>query len=104
MKRNKILVRVVCILLVVLTFGMCTIGSVASASTIYYSDLFFGYSPKYLMRDASLSEFSSDTSGVMNTVLNDYLDSPDSIWMTIKSALGAATDLKTFIEVVSISI
>ena len=93
--------RILSILMIVASIVVfCTFHSSASDSNIFYSDLFYGYSSSYL-RSQYLRDYASENSALMSDIFNAYIDSGDSVWMTIKTGLSAATNLNEFIQLVS---
>ncbi|MBR4765560.1 MAG: hypothetical protein IK085_02220 [Clostridia bacterium] len=99
-KTSKVVVRTVSVILIAVTvITLCFSGS-AQSEPIYYSDLFYGYNSSYL-NSGLLQQHQRDNDGVMRQVLIDYLDSDDSVWLGIKTALKAATDLGEMVTLVS---
>ena len=99
MKKTKLVIKIIAIVLAIIS--VASIGASAAPSHVYYSDLFFGYHPKYLYQNSSYTDYRDDTSELMYSVFDNYIDSGDSVLMKIKTGLSDAMDLKAFFELCS---
>ncbi len=66
---------------------------------VYYSDLFYGHS--IYLSSQYLVSYYDDTQYVLDTVYNEYMDSPTFTWSQIKNALSAAVDLKEYVNILA---
>lgn len=92
----KIFISALLVLLLLADTGLAAEGS----GDVYYSDLFYGYSPNYL-KSEYLTSYAQDSAAIMSRVFNDYVDSPAFIWTEISTAINSATDARTLIELIS---
>jgi len=67
---------------------------------VYYSDLFWGYSPSYFKTE-NLANYRRSTYDVNFKIYTDYLDDPDCIWSVIKTSMLSTTDIKSWLQLMS---
>ncbi len=67
---------------------------------VYYSDLFYTYDESYL-KSKLLADYVRETYNVTDKVYNEYCDSFEGFWTTIKTSLNAATNLKEYFKLMS---
>ncbi len=67
---------------------------------IYYSDLFYGYDADYLLCE-SLQIYTKSTDKILTRVYNEYVDSDEFFWTTIKDGIKKSTNLREWVTLVS---
>lgn len=111
MKKVISVILSLCMILTVLPLGIITaiasstpettvFDQVEEENKIYYSDLFYGYS-YYLNYAPFYNEYRLKTKGILNTVYNEYMDSPKFKWSSIKNALSMTTNVKEWTKLVA---
>jgi len=100
---KRIVLTVVSVTLVtVMAFAVLSGVYAADEDRIYYSDLFFGFSPDYLNdkeveknvweKYSSLRLHTRETGDIMEKIYNDYADSFAGFWSSFKTGLNYSTD------------
>ena len=99
---KKQLFRLLALFLTLSILFSC-IASAAPATddeqTVYYSDLFYGYSADYLVSHY-LRSYAVHTADVMLRMQEDYMNSPDSILSGFHTNLEGITDIRTTITLI----
>ena len=96
---SSLLALVMCLSVMPMSVFASDEASENTEEEVYYSDLFYGHSI-YLSSQYLLSYYN-DTQYVLDTVYNEYMDSPTFTWSQIKNALSAAVDLKEYVNLLA---
>lgn len=104
--RSRFLLRSVSLLLIACTLFSVFAPLVPAAETadrVCYSDLFYGYSPDYLI-STDLVSYAVSTSDLMMEIRDDYLDSGNSFLSAYSSSLKGISDPIAFFLILTDSL